>query len=119
MIGCRKLITLLGGAAAWPLAARAQQPKKMLRVGTVAGTPKSSPQWVSFGRRMGELGYQEGKNFSFELRAQMSTKPDAGPGPPPSPLLHHVGGRGAGPAANTNAWPCAAGGPPRPGGNAA
>src|SRR5215831_1150472 len=29
---------------------------------------------------MGELGYQEGKNFSFELRAQMSTKPDAGRG---------------------------------------
>jgi hypothetical protein len=116
----REFITLLGGvAAAWPLAAWAQQPTKILRVGTVAGTPKSSPPWVVFEQRMGELGYQEGKNFSFELRAQMSTKPDAGPGPPPSPLLHHVGGRGAGPAANTNAWPCAAGGPPRPGGNAA
>jgi ABC-type uncharacterized transport system substrate-binding protein len=64
----REFITLLGGAAAaWPLAARAQQPSKMLRVGTVAGTPKSSPQWAAFERRMGELGYQEGKNFSFDF----------------------------------------------------
>jgi len=65
----REFITLLGGGAAatWPLAARAQRPAKMLRVGTVAGTPKSSPQWVAFERRMGELGYQEGKNFSFDF----------------------------------------------------
>src|SRR5882757_5479428 len=64
----REFITLLGGAATiWPLAAHAQQPAKMLRVGTVAGTPKSSPQWVAFERRMGELGYQEGRNFSFDF----------------------------------------------------
>ena len=63
----REFIALLGGAAAWPLAARAQQPAKMLRVGTVAGTPKSSPHWVAFERRMGEFGYQEGKNFSFDF----------------------------------------------------
>jgi ABC-type uncharacterized transport system substrate-binding protein len=64
----RHFITLLGGAVtAWPLAARAQQPAKILRVGTVAGTPKSSPQWAAFERRMGELGYQEGRNFSFDF----------------------------------------------------
>jgi putative ABC transport system substrate-binding protein len=64
----REFISLLGsGAAAWPLAARAQQPAKILRVGTVAGTPRLSPQWVAFERRMGELGYQEGKNFSFDF----------------------------------------------------
>jgi len=63
----RDFITLLGGAAAWPLAARAQQPTRTLKVGTVAGTPKSSPQWVAFERRMVELGYQEGRNFSFDF----------------------------------------------------
>src|SRR5262245_30564955 len=42
----------------------------MLRVGTVAGAPRSSPQWVAFERRMEDLGYQEGKNFFFDfLRA--------------------------------------------------
>jgi hypothetical protein len=64
----REFISLLGGAAVgWPLAARAQRPTKILSVGTVAGTPKSSPQWVAFERRMSELGYQEGRNFSFDF----------------------------------------------------
>jgi putative tryptophan/tyrosine transport system substrate-binding protein len=63
----REFIMLLGGTAVWPLAARAQQPTKILKVGTVAGTPKSSPQWVAFERRMVELGYQEGRNFSFDF----------------------------------------------------
>jgi putative ABC transport system substrate-binding protein len=63
----RDFITLVGGTAGWSLAARAQQREKILRVGTVAGTPKSEPQWVAFERRMGELGYQEGKNFSFDF----------------------------------------------------
>jgi len=65
----REFIALLvGAAAAWPLGARAQQlPKKMLRVGTVSGSQKSSPQWAAFVRRMAELGYQEGKTFAFDL----------------------------------------------------
>ena len=63
----RDFVTLLGGVAAWPLAARAQQPTKTLKVGTVAGNPRSSPQWVAFERRMVELGYQEGRNFSFDF----------------------------------------------------
>jgi putative tryptophan/tyrosine transport system substrate-binding protein len=64
----REFITLLGCAAlTGPLAAEAQQPTKILKVGTVAGTPRSSPQWVAFERRMVELGYQEGRNFSFDF----------------------------------------------------
>jgi putative ABC transport system substrate-binding protein len=64
----RDFITLIGGAAAWPLAARAQQPgKKILRVGTVSALQQSSPQWAAFMRRMAELGYEEGKNFVFDF----------------------------------------------------
>ena len=65
----REFISLLAGAAAaWPLAARAQQPaKKILRVGTVSALQQSSPQWAAFMRRMTELGYEEGKNFVFDF----------------------------------------------------
>jgi putative tryptophan/tyrosine transport system substrate-binding protein len=65
----RDFIVLMGGAAGvLPLAARAQQPaKKMLRVGAVSGAPKSSPNWTAFLRRLADLGYQEGKNFTFDL----------------------------------------------------
>jgi putative ABC transport system substrate-binding protein len=64
----REFITLIGSAVStWPSVAWAQRSAKMLRVGTVAGTPKSSAHWVAFIRRMGELGYQEGKNFSFDF----------------------------------------------------
>jgi putative ABC transport system substrate-binding protein len=62
----RELITLIGGAtAAWPLAARAQQ-HKMLRVGFVGMQPREAPHYTNFLRRMGELGYQEGRNFTFD-----------------------------------------------------
>src|SRR5207245_10634629 len=65
-IGKREFITLLGGAAAsWPLAARAQQPK-MLRVGFVGMQPREFPIYTSFLKRMAELGYQEGRNFTFD-----------------------------------------------------
>jgi putative ABC transport system substrate-binding protein len=66
-IGRRKfLATLLGGAAAaWPLGARGQQPK-MLRVGYVGMQPREWPLYTNFLRRMAELGYQEGRNFTFD-----------------------------------------------------
>src|SRR5437667_12884945 len=62
----REFITLLGGAAAWPLAARAQQQPKMLRVGFVGMQPRESPLYTNFLKRMAELGYQEGRNFTFD-----------------------------------------------------
>jgi ABC-type uncharacterized transport system substrate-binding protein len=62
----RAFIMLLGGAAAaWPLAARAQQPK-MLRLGFVGIQPREAPIYTNFLRRMVEFGYQEGRNFTFD-----------------------------------------------------
>jgi ABC-type uncharacterized transport system substrate-binding protein len=62
----REFITLIGGAAAWPLAAPAQQQPKMLRVGFVGMQPRESPLYANFLKRMAELGYQEGRNFTFD-----------------------------------------------------
>jgi len=62
----RDFITLLGGAAAWPLAAHAQQQPKMLRVGFVGIQPREAPVYTNFLKRMAELGYQEGRNFTFD-----------------------------------------------------
>jgi LPS sulfotransferase NodH len=65
MMRRREFITFLGGAATWPLAARAQQPK-MLRVGYSGIMPRGAPHYAAFEKRMAELGYQEGRNFTFE-----------------------------------------------------
>ena len=61
----REFILALGGAALWPLAGRAQQPT-MLRVGFVGVQPRESALYNNFRRRMAELGYQEGRNFTFD-----------------------------------------------------
>lgn len=63
----RELIKGIGIAfAALPLAARAQQTTKMLRVGTASLVPRSSPIWQAFDQRMAELGYREGQNYTFD-----------------------------------------------------
>lgn len=63
----RKFIALLGGAAAWPLAGRAQQQSRILRVGFVGIQPRDFRLYAAFLERMAELGYQEGRNFAFEF----------------------------------------------------
>ena len=74
-IGRRELLAALGGAAAaWPLAARAQQAPKMLRVGTVSAQPRSASVWMAFEQRMVELGYEQGKNFALEIVPAASTQ---------------------------------------------
>src|SRR4029077_13451581 len=67
----RQFFSLLGGAAAaWPLAARAQQPGKLPIIGfLVAGTPTSHGQWVAaFVQRLRELGWIEGRTITIEYR---------------------------------------------------
>jgi putative ABC transport system substrate-binding protein len=67
----REFITLLGGAAVvWPLAARAQQPRKVPRIGVLlAGTPASfSLRANAFRERLQELGYVEGTTITIEWR---------------------------------------------------
>jgi putative tryptophan/tyrosine transport system substrate-binding protein len=64
----REFITLLGGgAAAWPLAARAQQPAKSYRVGYLALLGDQDAAVVK--QRLNELGYNEGRNLIFELHS--------------------------------------------------
>jgi putative tryptophan/tyrosine transport system substrate-binding protein len=66
----RDFISLLGGAAAWPFAARAQQAGKLPTIGfLVAGTPTSHGQWVAaFVQRLRELGWIEGRTITIEYR---------------------------------------------------
>jgi putative ABC transport system substrate-binding protein len=60
----REFITLLGGTAAWPLAARAQQGAKMPRIGIV----DDAPMWHTFRQALRELGYIEGETVNYEYR---------------------------------------------------
>jgi putative ABC transport system substrate-binding protein len=71
MIRRREFITLLGGAAAaWPLAARGQQPRKLPTIGfLVAGTRSTYGQWfAALVERLRELGWIEGHNVAIEYR---------------------------------------------------
>jgi putative tryptophan/tyrosine transport system substrate-binding protein len=64
----REFITLLGGVAAWPLAARAQQGERMRRVGFLAfGTVSAWANRIEALRvSLRELGYVEGQNIAIE-----------------------------------------------------
>jgi putative ABC transport system substrate-binding protein len=68
-IGRRKFLAALGSAAAWPLAARAQQPGKLPTIGFL-GTDASvwSPWSAAFVQRLRELGWNEGRNIAIEYR---------------------------------------------------
>src|SRR5262249_879106 len=56
-----------GSAITWPLVARAQQQRAPLRGGASRMQSRSVPIYVAFVKRMSELGYEEGKNFTFEF----------------------------------------------------
>jgi putative ABC transport system substrate-binding protein len=65
-IARREFIAALGGAAAWPLAARAQQPQRMRRIGVLMAGDENDPLWKTFGsaftQALADLGWTDGRN---------------------------------------------------------
>jgi putative tryptophan/tyrosine transport system substrate-binding protein len=68
----RKFITLVGGAAAWPLAARAQQPDQVPAIGMLIGyaedNPETQARLAAFREGLGQLGWIEGRNVRIDYR---------------------------------------------------
>jgi putative tryptophan/tyrosine transport system substrate-binding protein len=65
----REFITLLGGAAAaWPLAARAQQPRKVWRLGVLQPGAPPEPLLENIREALRDLGHIEGRDLVFEVR---------------------------------------------------
>jgi putative ABC transport system substrate-binding protein len=72
MIQRREFITLLGSAAAWPLAARAQQGDRVRRIGVLMpwdeNDPLRKPELSAFTQALADLGWTDGRNLRMDLR---------------------------------------------------
>src|SRR5262249_29779801 len=68
----REFITLFGGAAAWPLAARAQQAERVRRIGMLmamtADNPESAPRLAAFAQGLQQSGWTIGQNVRVDYR---------------------------------------------------
>ena len=68
----REFISLVGGVAAWPLTARAQQGERMRRIGVLisqaADDPQSKPRVAAFLQGLQQLGWTEGRNAQIDIR---------------------------------------------------
>src|SRR5262245_39805706 len=68
----RGFITLIGGAVTWPLAAQAQQPDRVRRIGVLmsltADDPEGQPRVTAFRRGLQDLGWTEGRNLQIDVR---------------------------------------------------
>jgi len=68
----RQFITLLGGAAAWPLGARAQQPDRIRRIAVLAPLAEDDPEMTArlarFRRGLEKRGWSEGRNVRMDTR---------------------------------------------------
>jgi putative tryptophan/tyrosine transport system substrate-binding protein len=68
----REFIAGLAGSAAWPLAARAQQPGRMRQIGVLMGTgeddPESKAQLSGFTKGLAELGWTDGRKLRMDVR---------------------------------------------------
>src|SRR5262249_60990374 len=78
----RNVSTVRGGAAAWPLAVRAQQRERMRRVGIFAGIDEGDPdaqvRVAAFRQALQQLGWTEGRNVRFERRSRSGGNVDLG-----------------------------------------
>ena len=76
----RDFITLLGGAAAWPVAARAQQGERARRIGVLMGFAENDPEarlWIArFTQRLSELGWTVGRNLRMDIRWEADSSID-------------------------------------------
>src|SRR5215468_2385513 len=72
MIQRREFFATLGGAAAWPLAARAQQPQRMRRLGVLLARDENDPaakrEFSAFTQALADLGWTDGRNVRMDLR---------------------------------------------------
>jgi putative ABC transport system substrate-binding protein len=68
----RDFIVGLGGAAAWPLAAHAQQPDRVRRIGVLTGSDENDPEQKrrvsAFTQALAGLGWTDGRNMRMDLR---------------------------------------------------
>src|SRR6516164_5090517 len=68
----REFITLLGGAAAWPLAARAQQDTRIRRIGALMPGDENDPEqkrrYSAFTQALADLGWTDRRNVRMDLR---------------------------------------------------
>ena len=72
MIGRREFIALLGGSAAWPVAARAQQGERMRRIGVLmnlaADDTESQRRMTGYVHALQALGWTDGRNVKIDYR---------------------------------------------------
>jgi putative ABC transport system substrate-binding protein len=72
MMRRREFITLLGGAAAWPLAARAQQGDRVRRIGVLIPYDENEPvakaRLSAFTQTLADLGWTDGRNVRVDVR---------------------------------------------------
>src|SRR5262245_64971363 len=67
-IGRRKFLATLGGAAAWPLAARAQQADRIYRLAFVSANPREAPQHMALLDELRRHGFVDGQNLIVDQR---------------------------------------------------
>ena len=68
----REFIGLLGGATAWPLVARGQQPERMRRIGVLSGVEDDAEQrgrLAAFLQGLQQLGWTDGRNVRIDIRS--------------------------------------------------